>query len=117
MLQRDSPGAELKDYTTGSLDSARDDLIGLTQHRIVERAFAIAGFVVVPVIDFQIALQFQMAAACGSPFAEQMRAIAIENEMIGSGGVLHGNVDELLRRSKRDFCRLECERVFLRVDR
>ena len=73
-------------------------LIRLPQHWIRQGALAIAGLVVVPVIDFQIALHLQMAAVGRGPFAKQMRAIAIENEMVDASRVLDGNVDCFLGR-------------------
>src|SRR5207237_3121898 len=56
--------------------------IRLAQHRIVERAFAIAGLGVVPVIDLEIALHLQMTAVGRSPLAKQMRTVAIEHEPV-----------------------------------
>ena len=63
---------KLRGNKPGSLDFARDDSIRLAQHWIGERALAVARLVVVPVIDFQIALQFQMTPVGGGPFAKQI---------------------------------------------
>ena len=68
-------------------------LIWLPQHRISERALAIARLVVVPVIYFQSSLQFQMAAIGRGPLPQKVGAVAIENEMVDASRVLGGNVD------------------------
>src|SRR5436190_7360611 len=67
--------------------------IRLAQHWVVEGPFAITRFAVVPVIDLEIALHFQMAAVGCGPFAEEMRAVAIEHELVGARAVLHRDVD------------------------
>src|SRR3712207_2488827 len=58
------------------------------QHRIVQRALAIAWLVVVPVVDFQVALHLQATAVRRDPLAQQVRELGIEDETILPSGML-----------------------------
>ena len=68
----------------------------MPQHRIVQRSLAIAVLAVVPVIDLQTVLQFQMAAVRRAPFAQQKRKFVVENKMIFAAGMLHLDLDCLV---------------------
>src|SRR5205814_6719643 len=88
----------------------------MPQHRVGQRLFAVTGFVVIPVGDFQTAFHFQFAAVSGVPLAEKVWEIAIENEMVGAGRMFDGNIDFALGGFEGNLRGLEDKVVLLRID-